>query len=146
MEYRKILPGDIEALADLLISLKFSRIIKLSRAELVTKLEQLDLQKSSTYIAREDTVVGYINVHWINYYLFPGTEGYISELFVHEDYRGRGIGSRLLALVEGEARQRNCVRLNLLNSREKESYARSFYENHDFQVRIDFVNFVKSLQ
>jgi ribosomal protein S18 acetylase RimI-like enzyme len=49
----------------------------------------------------EDSVVGFTVVHWIPFMWLHGTEGYISEMLIHADHRGRGVGNQLMAAVEG---------------------------------------------
>jgi len=43
-------------------------------------------------------VIGYIAVHWLPYLILAGPEGYVSELFIRESERGKGIGRKLLIL------------------------------------------------
>ena len=98
----------------------------------------------SIYVAESEagSVAGYIAVHWLPYLIMRGPEGFVSELFIAPDARGRGIGSRLLAAAVAEARDRGCSRLGLLNNRRRESYARGFYTQHGWQERGDMANFV----
>src|SRR5690606_24692779 len=49
-------------------------------------------------------VVGYALVHWLPSLFLPSAEGYLSELFVEETYRGNGIGRRLMDVVVSEAK------------------------------------------
>jgi GNAT superfamily N-acetyltransferase len=42
-----------------------------------------------------------------------GREGYIVHVFVHAPWRNAGLGARLLAAAEAEARRRGCSRLRL---------------------------------
>lgn len=100
----------------------------------------------TAYVAvTADNVVGYAAVHWIPFIWLQGTEGYISELLVNADHRGRGVGRQLMAEVEREARGRACFRLMLNNFREQESYRRGFYTKLGFVQRDAVGNFVKSL-
>ena len=90
-----------------------------------------------------DTLAGYAAVHWISMPMLPGREGYVSDLVVAADWRGRGIGSNLLRAVEQEAVDRACIRLTLNNRTDRESYERGFYPREGFRERTDFANFVK---
>ena len=63
-------------------------------------------------------IAGYGAVHWLPYLILTGGEGYVSELFIGDDFRGQGIGGRLLDAITEEARQRGCARLMLLNIRD----------------------------
>lgn len=105
--------------------------------------------KSHTiYVAENelDQIVGYVSAHWLPYLFLNGPEGYLSELFIREEYRGDGIGTRLLETVKEEARKRGCSRLLLLNSRKRESYRRSFYKKHGWTEREEAANFVYNLK
>ena len=94
---------------------------------------------------RAEGVVGYVAVHWLPYLILQGPEGYVSELFVHEEARGAGVGALLLSEVEREAKRRGCARLCLLNRRTRESYQRGFYPKHGWQERADMANFILPL-
>lgn len=97
----------------------------------------------STYVAEiEGRVVGYVAVHWVPYFLLPGPEGYISELFIRKEARGRGIGTQLLEVVKQEARSRGCSRLLLENRRDRESYQRGFYRKRGWEERTHMAGFV----
>jgi GNAT superfamily N-acetyltransferase len=74
-------------------------------------------------------VVGYVAVHWF-FHLVRGSDGYVSELFLHPDETGHGIGSRLLDEVYTYAHQRGCTQLILAKRRIRESYRRHFYAKH----------------
>ncbi|MBN1230322.1 MAG: GNAT family N-acetyltransferase [Anaerolineales bacterium] len=89
-----------------------------------------------------DCVMGYISIHWLNYLLFRGEEGYITELFVREDFRGLGIGKALLKEARRLAGNRNANRLSLLNNTDRESYQRHFYEKQGGEEREKMKNFI----
>jgi len=101
----------------------------------------------SVYVAElaGGEIDGYISVHWLPYLILPGSEGYVSELFISEQSRGLGIGAQLLNVAESEAGERGCARLMLLNMRQRESYQRGFYAKNGWQERPDAANFIKKL-
>ena len=90
-------------------------------------------------------IAGYCAVHWLPYLILAGPEGYVSELFIDEKFRGQGIGAQLLEAIQAEARKRGCSRLMLLNMRKRESYQRQFYSKHGWEERPDAANFVLPL-
>jgi ribosomal protein S18 acetylase RimI-like enzyme len=90
-------------------------------------------------------VVGYIHGEIVTYLLFAGREMLVSELFVREDYRGRGVGRALMAAIEAEAVQHKCFRIGVLNSRERESYKRGFYSSLGYEERAHMAQFTKRL-
>ena len=98
----------------------------------------------SVYIAEDKggALLAYATVHWLPYMILKGPEGFVSELFVDAAARGQGIGTRLLEIVEAEARQRGCARLSLINMRNRESFQRGFYAKLGWQERPDAANFV----
>ena len=65
-------------------------------------------------------IAGYCAVHWLPYLILVGPEGYVSELFIKDGFRGQGIGSQLLETIKVEAQNRGCSRLMLLNMRKRE--------------------------
>jgi GNAT superfamily N-acetyltransferase len=101
----------------------------------------------SVYIAEipAGEIEGYVSVHWLPYLFLPGPEGFISELFVREAVRGLGLGSQLLEVVKQEAETRGCVRLSLINMRQRESYQRGFYVQRGWEERPEAANFVLRL-
>jgi GNAT superfamily N-acetyltransferase len=101
----------------------------------------------SVYVAENSAgeVVGYGGVHWMPTLFLPGPEGYVSELFVGESARGRGVGAQLLDAMQEEARERGCSRLMVVNMRYRESYERGFYRKCGWQERPDAANFILRL-
>lgn len=93
----------------------------------------------------EGQVVGYGAVHWLPYLILSGPEGYVSELFIHDAFRGQGIGRQLLQAIQAEATLRGCSRLMLINMRQRESYQRRFYAKQGWEERPDAANFVLRL-
>ena len=84
----------------------------------------------------EGQVAGYVMAHWFPN-LLVGGEGYVSELFLRPEARGRGIGTALLEEVKREARERGCERLILFNRKMRESYQRCFYQRRGWVERDD---------
>ncbi len=153
IQIRKAEDKDVPAIADLLRSLNlFTRInSEAPQTTLERVLKHLGLcaaddshlvlvaQTSSSEIA------GYCAVHWLPYLILAGPEGYVSELFIRNEFRGQGIGSQLLDAIKTEAQKRGCSRLMLLNMRKRESYQRQFYSKQGWEERPDAANFVLQL-
>jgi GNAT superfamily N-acetyltransferase len=101
----------------------------------------------SVFVAPDSAgrLLGYTAVHWLPYLFLAGPEGFVSELFVHPEARGRRLGSALLRTVEDEARSRGCARLHLVNFRDRASYRRGFYPKAGWHERPDGASFVKAL-
>jgi GNAT superfamily N-acetyltransferase len=101
-------------------------------------------ESHTVYVAvdTEGTLVGYVAVHWLPYLMYPGPEGFISELFLREPVRGQGLGAKLLETVKQAAKARGGYRLQLINHRQRESYRRGFYAKQGWEERLDAANFV----
>lgn len=90
-------------------------------------------------------VVAYVAVHWIPFPMLAGREAYVSDLIVGADWRGYGLGNRLMEAVEARANEMGCERLMLNNRIAAESFERGFFTKAGFRQRTDFANFVKPL-
>jgi len=91
-------------------------------------------------------VVGFVAIHWLPYLFMRGPEGFISELFISDDSRGQGLGTRLLDAAVAAAREGGCSRLHLMNHRSRESYQRGFYEKAGWTERAEAADFVYVLE
>ena len=150
---RKAEAKDVPVLAELLRSLGiFDHITaEASRATQERVLEHLALctaDDSHLILVAQvpnGDIAGYCAVHWLPYLILAGPEGYVSELFIKDEFRGQGIGSQLLETIKTEAQNRGCSRLMLLNMRKRESYKRQFYSKQGWEERRDAANFILPL-
>ena len=153
IEIRKAQDSDVPPLTDLLRSLGFfARIsaepVESTRERLLAHLALAAADDSHTILVAETPegeIAGYCAAHWLPYLILSGPEGYVSELFVREQFRGQGIGGQLLESVKAEAQKRGCSRLMLLNLRKRESYQRRFYQKQGWEERPEMANFVLPL-
>jgi len=101
-------------------------------------LELCDADDSHTVLVGEDeegNASGYISVHWLPYLLLEGPEGYVSEVFVREEARGKGVGKALMNDVKELAEVKGCSRLMLLSERDRSEAEDKFYADLGFQER-----------
>jgi len=137
---REATPEDARGIDAILRSLGwFERINKetaaYTQAQIMQSLVQCQREGSHTILVAElvdGTVAGYSAIHWFPTFL-RGDEGYVSELFVYPSLSDRGIGSLLLDTVKEHALKRGCIRLILMNRRDRESYRRGFYAAHGWE-------------
>lgn len=103
-----------------------------------------DPEGHSIYVAvdEDDTVIGFINVHWVPFIMLGSFEGYVSDVFVSPSASGKGAGKLLLETVMEEGSKRDAYRLMLTNGKEKLSYKRSFYSKMGWTERPKVANFV----
>jgi GNAT superfamily N-acetyltransferase len=144
---------DAEGLTKLLHAIKdLSQISKesfeVTLARVHKHLERIASSTEHTLLVAEenDQITGYINVHWHPMMLAADGEGYVSELFVHPDFRSKGIGTLLMDKMIEEGRARGCARLCLLNMRNKLSYERSYYTKNGWAERPNAANFIYDLK
>ena len=146
---RRAILSDTEKLANLIRDLGlFSWLDDEPEQETVERVRRhLDRSYACIYVAEmtDGDIAGYTTVHWVPYLILDGAEGYVTELFVAEAFRGKGMGTRLLESVLDEAKERRCSRLSLVNLRDRESYQRRFYEKLGWRVREGMANFVYDL-
>jgi len=145
--------GDIPGITDILRNLGwFDKLsaapLEVARGQISRHLALCMKDESHTvYVAEEGGVIeGYVSVHWIPYLFLRGPEGYISELVVSDPNRSHGIGAQFLEKVKADAVKRGCSRLSLVNSRNRESYQRGFYQKHGWTERTDMANFVFKIE
>jgi GNAT superfamily N-acetyltransferase len=150
IQIRKLTGQDAPQIAELLKEIGWFEIFKAEPVAAASKrvrfhIEQCHADDShSAFVAQspDGKIVGYGSVHWLPYLFLQGPEGYVSELFVRESARGQGIGRELLKTIETEAKTRGCVRLSLINLRNRESYMRQFYVKAGWEERSDAANFI----
>ena len=152
MKIRKLYKSDVEGIKNFLMSIKKYNRLGLSEKEAQASIEKmifLNIENSfhSIFVAIEKgKIIGFIGFHIIPYLILSGkTEGYISELFISEEYRGKGIGGKLLEKVLKEAQENDCIRLHLINFKDEESYKRSFYTKHEWEEREEGADFIYNL-
>jgi ribosomal protein S18 acetylase RimI-like enzyme len=69
---------------------------------------------AAAWLVRQDGgAIGYVILTWSFSLESGGRDGFIDELFLVPEVRGRGLGTQVLAQAELEARRRGCLRLYL---------------------------------
>ena len=154
IQIRKATVSDVRGLTEVVRSLGYFAHVNAeapqATQERISRHFALCLADDSHLILVAETpggkIAGYGAVHWLPSLILAGPEGYVSELFVKETFRGQAIGSRLLDAIKAEAQARGCCRLMLLNMRKRDSYRRQFYSKHGWEERPDAANFILPLE
>lgn len=144
---RPLRTSDIDSIMQLHRELGWNPAFKADGSTLRSRLTTLTEEENALLLVAElgGEVVGYVHGEIVTYLLFAGREMLVSELFVTEAARGRGVGTALMAAIEAEAVKRRCFRISVLNSRERESYKRGFYPGLGYEERVHTANFTKRL-
>ena len=150
---RQALPKDAPSLAALVREAALSDSVqKESLTETQGRIEGClqncgDGRECNIFVVEDGAggVIAYAAIQWHTTLFLPGNEGYISEVTVKADERGRGIGGLLLDKLVEEGKRRDCARMSLINSRFRESYKREFYTKRGWQEREVAANFILEL-
>lgn len=144
---RPLRTHDLDAIMHLHRELGWNPAFRADGSTLRQRLNALVTEDNALLLVGEvdDQVVGYVHGEIVTYLLFAGREMLVSELFVREAARDRGVGTALLAAIEAEAVKRKCFRISVLNSRERQSYKRGFYPALGYEERSQTANFTKRL-
>lgn len=148
MTIREVKMEDAASLRELLIDIGWFNQGKIAEEGFIQKLERMvswniEGEDHLLLVAEENgRIIGYVAIHFIPYLFMGGPEGYISELFVKNDARGKGVGSKLISEAVKEGISRGCSRLQLVNMKNRESYARGFYTARGWRERVNAADFV----
>lgn len=100
-----------------------------AKAESVTEHEVADwIRDADVYVATVDgTIVGGVRLETVN-----DDRAKLSRLGVHEEWKGKGIGSALLDRAENAARESNSARIRLTTP-EEHPYLPDFYRRRGYE-------------
>lgn len=131
-------PADAERLIPLLREFYAYEHIAFDEADARRALVQLldDARLGRFYlITIGDELVGYMVVTFGFSLEFKGRDAFVDELFLRADFRGRGIGTRALAVAKEMCREENVRALHLeverANTGAQEVYRRAGFRDHD---------------
>ncbi len=149
MKIRKIVNEDAKKLLDLLFATKhFDSFLKDDEDKLLKRTSDnvksvLNDGSHLMLVAEEEgKLIGYLSAHFNPYLMFDGPECYITELFIDDEQKGKGVGAKLLEEIKKEANARGCYRMSLINLNYAESYKRNFYIKNGFEERTTAANFI----
>lgn len=149
MSIRPATPADIAGIAALAQRYwEFESIAGFDHARIAALLEQLlrAPERGACWVAEADgRLQGYLVAVFMLSLEHGGLMAEIDEVFVTQDSRSGGLGSRLVETAQRELAARGLVRLQLQLGVDNEG-ARRFYERHGFSRRAGYELFDKSLQ
>ena len=137
---------DVPAIASIVLELGWFSSV--NEPHIRRQLDMCNADESHALLVAENAggkVCGYIAVHWLPYLILPGSEGFVSEMFVLQNERRRGYGRALIEAVTELATEKGCVRLALLNSRNRPSYEREYYKRLGWTERPEMADFIYPL-
>lgn len=94
------------------------------------------------FVADKGKIVGRAYLYLIRNDLYEKPYGLLEDVFVEDEYRGKGVGNQLLKAVIAEAKDRNCPKL-IGTSRYSRPHIHKWYEKLGFkdcgkEFRMDF--------
>lgn len=100
------------------------------------------ISKSKKFLAWDNRkVIGRAYLYILENDLHDNPFGFIEDVFVEENYRGQGIGSRLVEEMIKEARKRNCYKIILTSRHSKPKvhklYEKAGFREHGLEFRMD---------
>ena len=152
---RPALPSDAAGISELLHGIGWFKAYEgRSIAQNTAAIKELlldaqTLPERSLLLVAEDAqqrISGYCAVHWLPVAVLQSWEAYVSELFIAEQARGAGLGQKLLDVAVQAAREKNCLRVWLVNNRERPSYTRGFYSQQGWVEQAEMARFVLPLR
>ena len=131
---RRARPGDALAVRRLLKELGYATE---SRATDETVSHVLKHPEAAVFVAAAGVdVVGYVAMSVRPQMRLAGLSASIDELVVAPSRRSGGVGTQLLDAAIAHAKNLQCRRIEVLQSRARESYLRGFYAKRSF-VEVD---------
>ena len=152
---RPALPSDAAGIAGLLHGIGWFKAYENQTSDqnqqaLQTLLDQAHTEPERGLLliaeAAQQRIHGYCAVHWLPIAVLQGWEAYVSELFIAETARGAGLGQQLIDADKQAARDKGCVRIWLVNNRERSSYVRGFYPQQGWSEQAEMARFVLPLR
>lgn len=127
---RRARPGDALAVRRLLKELGYSND---SRATDETVSQVVKHPEAAVFVAADGVeVVGYLALSCRPQMRLAGLLASVDELVVQPQRRGQGIGTQLLDAAIAHAKSLHCRRIEVLQSRARDSYERGFYQARKF--------------
>jgi ribosomal protein S18 acetylase RimI-like enzyme len=80
----------------------------------------------------QEKAIGYVILTFGYSIEFQGRDAFIDEIFIEEDYRGKGIGTKVIEFIESQCRESGIHAIHLEVERENMS-AQSLYRKLGFQ-------------
>lgn len=127
---RDVRPADASGVASLLTQLGY----RSSGDEAGERLAEWRESPLSRVIVAADgrRVAGVLAIHAIPFLEHAGRRGRVVCLVVDEAYRGQGLGARLMAAAEVEARRLGCTEIEVTSSRARAG-AHAFYQRMGYR-------------
>lgn len=106
---------------------------------------QRDPNNELIVVDSEQGLVGMLQITWIPYLTYQGAwRCQIEGVRVHRDYRGRGLGHRLIEYAIERAKGRQCAIVQLTSDKNREDALRFYHQlgftpSHEgFKLRLDY--------
>lgn len=137
---REALAGDAARIAQLCVQLGYD--VPLAHVEWFLGLERSDRELLVAVVPRVG-VVGWVGIAAVPA-LLSSARADVDGLVVEDEYRGHGVGARLLEAAEAWARRRGCTSIRVLSNVIRER-AHRFYVRRGFELRKSEHVFTKAL-
>ena len=103
--------------------------------KLISKAFRIAVHENNKEVGRAFLYLIYNNLHSNPY-------GLVEDVFVNEEFRGKGVGTLLMKKLVEEAKNHKCYKLLATSRHERENvhklYEKVGFKKHGFEFRIDF--------
>jgi ribosomal protein S18 acetylase RimI-like enzyme len=136
--FRAAEPSDADTLAEMMRDFNAHERIAFDEHEVRAVLAQLFADDSlglACLMLLNEEVAGYVVIAFGFSIEFRGRDAFVDELYVKDEFRGRGLGAAALRFAEGVCRGRGVRALHLEvergNTRAQSVYRRAGFADHD---------------
>lgn len=115
------------------------------------EIKQITKKLQAIKIIAEDEgkIVGRAYLYLIYNDLHKEPYGLMEDVFVDENQRGKGTGTKLVKALIAEAKKRGCYKLIATSRKEREKvhqwYNKLGFDNHGFEFRLDLKMYRRSI-
>lgn len=111
---------------------------------MIARIEEKNFSAIKILLEEEGKTIGWAYLYLIRNDLHKEPYGFLENVFIEEQYRGRGLGSMLVSHVVEEAKKLGCYKI-IGTSRNEKTDVHKFYErlgfkNYGLEFRIDLVD------
>ena len=134
----KARPKDFEIIFELLKKLYVKDKLSKSKTQEIF-LNSVKQKNSSQFVVKEENkIVGYAAVQMRNDIQSQGKIGYLSELIIEENYRGKGIGTTFLKEIMKSSKKNGCKEIQFPSTFPRKK-AHKFYKSLGFHKTAYFL-------